>query len=113
MIKFKYRLGTIILSGIAFWFTGCASLKSVSITQIPADRKNHVAVSESNYGFLGIHFTNGFVDDLADRLREKCPNGKISGIYTKYETHFYFIIDRRKVTAHGYCDRPVSRGDES
>lgn len=92
-----------LMMSAVFIGSGCASLRSVSVTQIPQDRSKPIEVEETNWGFLGIHFTNGFVDDLSDRLRMQCPNGKVSGIYTKYEAHFYFLLDRRKVTAKGFC----------
>lgn len=83
--------------------TGCASLQSVSVTAVPAERTRAVHADASNTAFLGIHFSNSFADGLRDRLREQCPHGKVTGIFTKYETYWVVLVETRTVTATGYC----------
>lgn len=59
----------------------------------------------------GIHFSNDFADGLRDRLRQQCPNGRVTGIFTKYETYWYLLLEQRQVTAKGYCvDAPTGGG---
>jgi hypothetical protein len=99
---FRLMLSVFGFSAASF-LSGCASLQSVSVTSIPRDRTHVVSADEDNVAFLGIHFSNAFADPLRDRLKEQCPHGKVTGIYTKYETVWYFIVQKRQVTATGYC----------
>ena len=91
--------------------TGCTSLQTVSVTQVPpqAQRNRPIKVEESNTAFLGIHFDNEFVDQIPTRLGEQCPGGKVTGILTKYENTWYVIIQTREVVVTAYCvyDTPV------
>jgi hypothetical protein len=88
----------------------CASLRSVSMTSVPRDRSHPVEASQNNVAFLGIHFDNEFVDELPARLREQCPGGKVSGVYTKYEGYWYVLVQERVITARGYCTyEPATR----
>jgi hypothetical protein len=83
--------------------TGCASLQSVSVTSVPRERDRPVHAYASNTAFLGIHFDNDFADGLREDLRRQCPRGRVTGIYTKYETYWVVVVETRKVTATGYC----------
>ncbi len=92
------------LLSMAF-LSGCATINSVSLTPIPADRKNEVQVQTSRTIFLGFNFDNDFVDNLVEELKQKCPNGKVTGILTKDENinYFLYIVWKKQVTATGYC----------
>lgn len=83
--------------------SGCASLESVSVTNIPSERGRPVEASADNPAFLGIHFSNGFADELPDQLRRQCPSGKVTGIYSKYESTWYVLVQNRSVVVKGYC----------
>lgn len=83
--------------------TACTSLQSVSVTNIPRERGKPVEASANNPAFLGLHFSNDFADELPDELRQQCPNGKVTGIYSKYESTWYVLVQNREVTAKGYC----------
>lgn len=83
--------------------TACTSLQSLSVTNIPRERGKPVEATANNPAFLGIHFDNDFADDLPDELRAQCPNGKVTGIYSKYESTWYVLVQNRSVTAKGYC----------
>jgi hypothetical protein len=90
--------------------SSCASLRSVSMTSVPRDRSRPVEASEDNVAFLGIHFDNEFVDELPARLQAQCPGGKVRGVYTKYESYWYVLVQQRVVTARGYCTyEPATR----
>lgn len=84
-------------------FDGCAQLKSVSMSQVPANRSNKIQSEGFSWGIFGIYFSNSFVDDAIEDLRDKCPKGKISGVYTKYEGRSYFFWSTRTVEARAYC----------
>jgi hypothetical protein len=84
-------------------FGGCASLQSVSLSPVPIERTKKIEAEGWTWGLLGIYFSNSFADEAIDQLRAKCPGGKISGIYTKYETRLYPLWSTRQVTASGYC----------
>lgn len=82
--------------------TGCASLRSVSVTSIPQNRNEPVVATVSKWIFLGLNFDNDYVDELTTKLRQNC-DGKVSGLMTKYETTFYLIVSKDQITATGYC----------
>jgi hypothetical protein len=86
-----------------FVLGACANLKSVSITRVPQDRSNPIASEAWGWGFLGLYFSNDFVDEAVRDLNSKCENGKISGVMTKYTTKFWFLWTTRTINATGYC----------
>lgn len=85
--------------------TGCHTLASVSLTQIPPQRNKKISAEVSKFIVLGLSFDNDFVDGLSAKLADQCEGGKVSGILTKDEVINYFlmIFYRREVTATGYC----------
>lgn len=91
-------------------FSGCASLQSVSMTQVPENRSNEISAYSSSWSFLGIYFTNDFVDEAINELKNKCPGGNITGVYTKYETYLYVLITNRAVTAKAFCKDKKRKG---
>lgn len=82
---------------------GCASMDSVSITQIPKERNNVVESKVNTWRFLGIGFSNDFVLEAQSDLMKKCPQGNITGIITTYESYWYFLLVNKVVKAKGYC----------
>jgi len=90
---------------IPLLLTGCVSLNSVSLTQIPAERGNRVRAEASKFLFLGISFDNDYVDEVRDELKSRCKGGLVTGILTKdeYINYFLFIFAKRRVEAQGYC----------
>lgn len=86
-------------------FAGCTSLQTVSLTSIPAQRSNVVKAQAEKTIFLGFNFDNDFVDQMESQLKNKCPNGQVTGILTKDEIVDYFlmIVWKHRVTATGYC----------
>lgn len=101
-MKKKILLG---LLGVGLFLSGCASVNSVSLTSIPANKEREVKTSASRIIFLGFNFNNDYVDNMVEDLQRQCPNGKISGILTKDESinYFLFFVWERRVTARGYC----------
>lgn len=83
--------------------TGCASLESVSMTQVPKERGTPVSAQSSSWGFLGIFFSNSFADEAVDELRRQCPTGKLMGVFTKHENRFYLLVLERRVNVTGMC----------
>ena len=72
---------TILFSLLALSLTGCVGLNTVSMTQVPAQRDNVITTTSSSWNFIGINFSNAFVDDAIDKLKGQCPTGKIEGVY--------------------------------
>lgn len=93
---------------LAVLSTACASLNSVSYTNIPADRSHPVEEEASSWSIFGIYFSNDFVDEVHDGLKSKCPGGRITGIATKYESRLYVFITKRHIEAHGFCEQPAA-----
>lgn len=105
------QLGILGMAALSSLASGCASLQSISVTNIPRERGRLVEAEATNPAFLGIHFSNGFADGLTDELRAQCPNGRVSGIYAKYESRWYVLVQSRIVTVRGYCvakEQPVA-----
>jgi hypothetical protein len=92
-----------LLASLLLGSLGCTTLKSFSMTQVPADRSRRVEVSETSGGLFGLFFSNDFVDETAEQLRAQCPQGRLSGVTTKFESTLYVIWVSRKITAAGYC----------
>ncbi len=95
---------TILFSLFALSLTGCVGLNTVSMTQVPADRDNKITTSSSSWNFIGINFSNAFVDVAIDKLKAQCPTGKIEGIYTKHQTTGYVLVFKREVIVSAYCN---------
>jgi hypothetical protein len=93
------------LSLVGGTFVGCASVNSVSLSSIPANKSKEVRAETSKTIILGFNFNNDYVDDMAEDLKRQCPNGVVKGILTKDEViqYFLFFVWARKVSATGYC----------
>jgi len=83
--------------------SGCTSLQSVSVTQVPIDRSRPLRAEVTNTALLGIHFDNDFLDDLMPQLLRQCPRGRLTGLLTKQESSLYVIVATRRVIATGFC----------
>lgn len=104
MIKLSKNIKPALLACALFAAaTGCVSLQSVSLTQIPLKRDHKVSASTHKWIILGFNFDNDYVDELNETLKNKCENGQIRGILTKDETTSYLLVFKRSVTATGYC----------
>lgn len=84
-------------------FYKCAFLHSVSITPQPVNRENKIEAEVSKTVILAFNFNNDFLNELPDQLLSQCPNGKITGLVTKYEHYSYFLWYVMKVKSSGYC----------
>ncbi len=98
---------TAIIAMILVLLGGCASVRSVSQTSIPAKRTNVVKAEVSKNIIFLFNFSTNYLDDLTAQLQKACPNGKVEGILTKDVTIVYFpiIFHKDLVTAEGYCDK--------
>ncbi len=101
MKKFFIVLSSFVAASL---LTGCVSLNSVSLTQLPEERDNLVTASASDILFLGFTTQNDFVDEAVESLKAKCRGGKLTGILTKHQTTSYVLVFKREVVASGYCD---------
>jgi hypothetical protein len=97
----KCRILSLMLSLAVL--SGCTSLISVSQTSIPAERKQPVAASATQWTLFGIAFSNDFVNEATDKLKPQCVGGKIEGILTKYDLKYFFPVYVRRVHVSGYC----------
>lgn len=88
-----------------FSLVGCAQLQTVSMTPqpFPKDREVPIQADVSKLVFLAFNFNNDFLEEIPTKLTAQCPNGKITGLFTKYEIIQYFIAYRMNVIAKGYC----------
>ncbi len=101
----KNKIAMLIL--MAF-MPACAHMNSVSMSQVPQNRSMPIESEGSTWAILGIYFSNSFVDEAIDGLKSKCPNGKISGVYTKYYGRWYLLWTTRTVTAKAFCESVAS-----
>lgn len=95
----------ILLIALVTLTSSCASVQSVSLTSIPADRHQPVQTEVSKLIIFGFNFDNDFINDLSPKLEKQCPEGKVAGILTKDESINYFIglVYKRNISAKGYC----------
>ena len=94
----------VLLLSLALLTSGaCASLQSVSFTEMPVQRNHQVSADVSKTMFLLFSFNNDFLDELQQKLQDECKGGSVEGIMTKHENYNYFIINRMVVKASGYC----------
>jgi hypothetical protein len=94
----------LLLSVFLLSLTGCVGLNTVSMTQVPAERDNIITTNSSSWNFIGINFTNAFVDEAIGNLKTQCPTGKIEGVYTKHQTTGYVLMFKREVIVSAYCN---------
>lgn len=87
------------------YFSGCAVLNSVSMTSFPKDRRRPVQAQVKKFVFLGFNFNNDFVLDLTPQLQQQCPNGKVTGITSTYETKWYVFAHHMIVNSKGFCTK--------
>ena len=59
---------TILCSLFALSLSGCVGLNTVSMTQVPAERDNKITTNSSSWNFIGINFSNVFVDQAIEDL---------------------------------------------
>lgn len=95
---FTALMATLILSG-------CMSLNSVSLTQIPSEKGQLVSANAHDWVFLGFTTQNDFVNEAVNNLKQECPSGKLTGILTKHQTTAYVLVFKREVIASGYCKK--------
>ena len=101
----KWKMLLVLAAGI----TGCTSLKSVSLTNIPQERSKVVTATREKGIIFYFNFDTDYADELSTDLRSQCEGGVVSGIFTKFENTCYvplfcfYSIDR--VTAKGFCKK--------
>lgn len=93
------------LIALTLFSISCTHLQSVSTSSVPASRSKPVSAEGSRFMFMFFNFDNKYVDNVVMDLARQCPNGKIEGILTKYETVTYFPLFayRLQASAQGYC----------
>jgi hypothetical protein len=101
----KSILFKILFLTLVIFMTGCVSLRSVSMTQIPKKRGRPVMASADRTIFLGFNFDNDYVDTVVDQLKSQCKGGMVTGILTKDQltNYFLFFVYNREIVAKGYC----------
>lgn len=99
--KSVFKKALVVLTVVLI--SGCASLKSVSMTSFPENRSKPVKAQVSKFVFLAFNFNNDFVLSLVPQLQKQCPQGKVTGITSKYETRWYVIGYSMIVTSEGFC----------
>jgi hypothetical protein len=98
-------LTTTLLLAFSFLQMHCASVNSVSLTSIPAERTREIRAEASRVIILGFNFNNDYVDQVVEDLKRQCKGGQVKGILTKDQTidYFLFFVYKRQVTSQGYC----------
>ncbi len=85
--------------------SGCVSLNSVSLTQIPSDKGALINAQAHDWVFLAFTTQNDFVDEAVDSLKQQCQGGKLTGVLTKHQTTAYVLVIKREVIVSGYCKK--------
>ncbi|MEM7179332.1 MAG: hypothetical protein AAF518_00350 [Spirochaetota bacterium] len=81
----------------------CVSLRSVSITPQPKDRSNKIRAEVSKWVFLGLNFSNTYVEELPEKLIAQCPDGLVTGIITRFQIVHYPLLRKMLITSDAYC----------
>lgn len=97
-----------------FLLTGCVTVDSISVSQIPvkSQRKRLVQASASRPIILWIPFGTGFVEEARQQLAGQCAAGEIEGLVSKQEsvTYFYLLgVASSRLSLKGYCVEQSSK----
>ena len=99
----------LIMAFLVAGISGCTTLESLSLTNIPQERSKVVTVAREKGIIFYFNFDTDFADELSADLRSQCEGGVVSGILTKFENICYVPVfcfySVYRVTATGYCDR--------
>ena len=84
---------------------GCTHLHSLSVTTIPDDRSRPVEATGERIVVLGINPDNDYADGVVADLAAQCPDGRVSGVMTRYERALVVPIFAyaHRVHAEGFC----------
>lgn len=93
----------LLLAATLLGLTGCASLGSVSVTQVPADRSRPISAESHDWTVFGLAGDNDYADEVPRQLLAQCPRGKVTGVLTKSESKLWVFVARRRVTAQAFC----------
>ncbi len=86
-----------------FGLSACASLGSVSVTQVPADRSRPISAESHDWTVFGLAGDNDYADEVPRQLLAQCPRGKVTGVLTKSESKLWVFVSRRRVSARAFC----------
>ena len=94
------------------WLSGCRTVRSVSISQLPESplRQSVVQAQTSSPIIIGIPFNTDYLDEVRADFVGRCKDGAIEGVLSKHEDVNYFIglVVVQKVSLKGYCVRKVA-----
>ena len=62
-----------------------------------------ISVQTEQKVFMGITFDTNFVEMAKNKLEEKCKNGHIRNIFTRYSTSHGFFHWKNKIFMEGLC----------
>ena len=84
---------------------GCTHLHSLSVTTIPDDRSRPVEATGERIVLLGINPNNDYAAEVVSDLAKQCPDGRISGVMTRYERAMVVpvLAYAHRVHAQGFC----------
>ena len=84
---------------------GCTHLHSLSVTTIPDDRSRPVEATGQRIVVLGLNWDNDYAAEVVSDLAKQCPDGRVSGVMTRYERALVVPIFAyaHRVHAEGFC----------
>ncbi len=99
----------------SFTFINCASINSVSLTQIPAKRDKQIEASREKLIFFAFNFDNEYIPGVVEDLMNQCPGGKITGVLTKDENinYFLYIVWKKRVSLSAFCDMSSDKNSKT
>lgn len=95
----------LVITTLIAMLAGCAHVRSVSQTSIPAKRGETIKAEVKNNIFFFFNFNTTYLNELNSQLQTKCPEGSVEGILTKdvVVTYFPIIFYQEQISAEGYC----------
>jgi hypothetical protein len=90
---------------LSLTLSGCTYTVAVSQSNIPAKRKKPVEASVYKFMVLGLNFDNDYALQLANQLKDRCPDGDVRGVTTQDTITMYLLTFfwAREIKAQGYC----------
>ena len=110
MIKssFMFKPALLILSIVCLSHIGCTHalhMTRVSDFEVnqPLDTYKRVEAKASQFVVMGLVRNTHYADQAFEQLLKACPEGKVTGILTRFSTSHGFFSWTNEIKMMGYC----------
>ena len=101
----RARLAILLMSVLAVGCTHAVHTNHTSdfVNTKPLGECRQVAAKTEQFVFLGFVGQTDYVDAAYSELKDKCKDGVLTGIQTRYSTSHNFLSWKNEVLMRGYC----------